>query len=120
LRAPRVARTVSELWERAEKVMASSCGIPDFGTQDKAFIGRFCQRGPQAALQKILGRAPVCPSACLKPTPVAARGIKPPADMTPTGSLRANSAAEAVRSFWSRSINRRPSRSGDPAADEAD
>ena len=63
---PRVAKTVSELWGRAEKVMASSCGIPNFGTEDKSLIRQFCQSGPQAALQKILGRAPVCPTACLK------------------------------------------------------
>ena len=43
----------------------------------------------QAALQKILGRAPVCPTACLKSTPVAAR--EPLVDMTPTGSVRRRS-----------------------------
>ena len=74
---PRVAKTVSELWGRAEKVMASSCGIPNFGTQDKPLIRQFCQSRPQASLQKILGRAPVCPTACLKSTPVAARESKP-------------------------------------------
>ncbi|MDB6097530.1 MAG: hypothetical protein JWN58_233, partial [Gammaproteobacteria bacterium] len=73
---PRVAKTVSELWGRAEKVMASSCGIPNFGTEDKTLIRQFCQSGPQASLQKILGRAPVCPIACLKAT-VAARESKP-------------------------------------------
>src|SRR4051812_40109818 len=66
LREPRVARTVSELWGSAETVMASSCGIPNFGTEDKSLIRQFCQGGPQASLRKILGRAPVCPSACLK------------------------------------------------------
>jgi hypothetical protein len=89
---PRVARTVSELWGRAEKVMASSCGIPNFGTEDKSLIRQFCQSGPQASLQKILGRAPVCPIACLKSTPVAALEGKPRVDMTPTGSLRPNPA----------------------------
>jgi hypothetical protein len=92
LQQPRVARTVSELWGRAEKVMASSCGIPNFGTQDQALIRQFCQSGPQAALQKILGRAPVCPAACLKSTPVAARETAPPADTTTTGSVRRNAA----------------------------
>jgi hypothetical protein len=91
---PRVARTVSELWGRAEQVMASSCGIPNFGTEDKSQIRQFCQRGPQASLQKILGRAPVCPTACLNSTPVAALGDKPRVDMTPTGSLRSNPAAK--------------------------
>jgi hypothetical protein len=87
---PRVARTVSELWGRAEKVMASSCGIPNFGTEDKSLIRQFCQSGPQASLQKILGRAPVCPTACLKSMPVAALEGKPRVDMMPTGSLRGN------------------------------
>ena len=59
LREPRVAKTVSELWGRAEQVMTSSCGIPNFGNQDKSLIRQFCQRGPQASLQKILGRPPV-------------------------------------------------------------
>src|SRR3954451_17740856 len=62
---PRVAKTVSEMWGRAEAVMASSCGIPNFGTQDRTVIRQFCERGPRAALQRILGRAPVCPVACL-------------------------------------------------------
>jgi hypothetical protein len=91
---PRVARTVSELWGRAEEVMASSCGIPNFGTEDKSLIRQFCQSGPQASLQKILGRAPVCPTACLKSTPVAALEGKPRVDMTPTGSLRPNASAK--------------------------
>src|SRR3954468_20991113 len=63
---PRVARTVSELWGRAEKVMASSCGIANFCTEDKSLIRQFCQAGPRAALQTILGRPPVCPTACLR------------------------------------------------------
>ncbi len=96
---PRVAKTVSELWGRAEKVMASSCGIPNFGTEDKSLIRQFCQSGPQASLQKILGRAPVCPAACLKSTPVAALEGKPRVDMTPTGSLRGNPAAKPGRPF---------------------
>jgi hypothetical protein len=96
---PRVAKTVSELWGRAEKVMASSCGIPNFGTEDKSLIRQFCQAGPRAALQKILGRAPVCPTACLKSTPVAALESKPLVDMTPTGSLRRNAAANPARPF---------------------
>jgi hypothetical protein len=88
LQEPRVAKTVSELWNRAEKVMASSCGIPNFGTMDKGLIRQYCQAGPQAALQKILGRAPVCPTACLKSTPLAAFESKEPEDTAPTGSVR--------------------------------
>jgi hypothetical protein len=94
---PRVAKTVSELWGRAEKVMASSCGIPDFGAHDKSLIRQFCQAGPQASLQKILGRAPVCPAACLTSTPVAALQSKPGVDTMPTGSLRPTPAAKPAR-----------------------
>lgn len=89
LREPPVARTVSELWGRAEQVMASSCGIAHFGTEDKSLIRQFCQPRPLAALQKIIGRAAVCPTACLKSAPVAALDGKPLVDMTPTGSVRA-------------------------------
>src|SRR4051794_6476675 len=88
LREPRVARTVSELWGRAEQVMASSCGIPNFGTEDKPMIRQFCQAGPQGALSKILGRAAVCPTACLKPMPIASRDDTELVDETPTGSVR--------------------------------
>jgi hypothetical protein len=96
---PRVAKTVSELWGRAEKVMASSCGIPDFGTHDKSLIRQLCQPRPQASLQKILGRAPVCPTTCLTSTPVAALARKPLVDTTPTGSLRPTPAANPARPF---------------------
>ncbi|MEA2835502.1 MAG: hypothetical protein QOD89_52 [Bradyrhizobium sp.] len=96
---PRVARTVSELWGRAERVMASSCGIPNFGTEDKSLIRQFCQSGPQASLQKILRRTPVCPTACLKSVPVAALQSKPLVDMTPTGSLRPDPARNPGRPF---------------------
>jgi hypothetical protein len=113
LQQPRVAKTVSELWGRAEKVMASSCGIPNFGTRDKALIRQFCQAGPQAALHKVIARAPVCPAACLKPTPVAVRERTPLADTMPTGSVRLKPAAAPARPFWSRSMSRRPSRSDD-------
>jgi hypothetical protein len=107
LRQPRVAKVMSELWGRAETVMASSCGIPNFGTQDKSLIRQFCQRGPQASLQKIIARAPVCPTACLASTPVAARDS---VDFTPTGSVSARAAAKAARPFSSPAISR-PSRS---------
>jgi hypothetical protein len=113
LREPRVAKTVAELWGRAEKVMASSCGIPNFGTEDKALIRQFCQSGPQAALQKILGRAPVCPTACLKPAPLAALESKPLSEATPTASSRPTSAAYPARPAWNRAMSRRPSRSDD-------
>jgi len=118
LQQPRVAKVIFELWGSAEKVMASSCGIPNFGTQDKGLIRQFCQARPQAALQKILGRAPVCPTACLKSTPVAARESTPPVDMMPTGSVRPRSAVDPLRPFWSRPVSRRSLPSGDLETDE--
>ena len=117
LQQPRVAKAVSELWGSAEKVMASSCGIADFGTEDKPLIRQFCQSRPQAALRKILGRAPVCPTACLKPVPVAARESKPLVDTMPTGSVRPDPAVNSLRPFWSRTISR-PARSGERETDD--
>jgi hypothetical protein len=58
---------VATLWNQAEKVMASSCGIANFGHDDQKFIRQFCADKPQASLAKILGRAPVCPADCLSP-----------------------------------------------------
>jgi hypothetical protein len=66
LQSPEVSRTVSTLWTQAEKVMASSCAVPDFGADDKRFIGQFCREKAQASLSKILHRAPVCPVDCLR------------------------------------------------------
>ena len=106
LTAPHVAKTISELWGSAETVMASSCGIPNFGTEDKTLIRQFCQVGPRAALQKIIGRAPVCPTACLMETPIASREV----DTMPTGSVRPNPGAKFAP-FLSRGISRGPARS---------
>jgi hypothetical protein len=106
LTAPRVAKTISALWGGAEAVMVSSCGIPNFGTEDKTLIRQFCQAGPRSALQKIIGQAPVCPTACLKETPVASRD----ADMMPTGSVRPKLPAKPAP-FFGRGVSRDPSRS---------
>jgi hypothetical protein len=69
-----VANTVAALWGRAEQVMVSSCRVPDIGGEDKTFIRRFCETGPQSAMQKILGRPPVCPVDCLRTPRTASRG----------------------------------------------
>ena len=68
LQRPEVVATVSALWVRAEGVMARSCGIPNFGTSDRAYIGKVCTDGTRSALAQILGRAPACPTACLETT----------------------------------------------------
>jgi hypothetical protein len=67
LQQPAMATTVATLWNQAEKVMASSCGIANFGHDDQKFIRQFCADKPQASLAKIIGRAPVCPADCLSP-----------------------------------------------------
>jgi hypothetical protein len=65
LQKPEVAGALSSLWTQAEAVMASSCGIPNFGTEDQKYIRRVCEQKPQSSLQKVLGRAPMCPAQCL-------------------------------------------------------
>jgi hypothetical protein len=67
LQQPEVATTVTALWSQAERVMNSSCGIANFGHDDKKFIRQFCADKAQASLAKILGRAPMCPVDCLSP-----------------------------------------------------
>jgi hypothetical protein len=72
LQSPTIAQTVSTLWGQAEKVMASACGIPNFGTDDQMYIGKVYQERPEAALQKILGRAAYRPTECLNVPPKSA------------------------------------------------
>ncbi len=68
LQKPQVAKTISALWGQAETVIAASCAIPDFGTHDQTFIRQSCEEKPQSAMQKLLGRPPVCPVDCLQST----------------------------------------------------
>jgi hypothetical protein len=72
LQKPEVAKTVSGLWGQAERVMAASCRVPNIGHRDQGYIRQFCADKPTAALQKILGRAPVCPVDCLHSRPKTA------------------------------------------------
>jgi hypothetical protein len=64
LQRPEVRSTMQTLWMQAEKALASSCGIPAFGRDDKASIAFLCDRRNGAGLADLLGRAPVCPAAC--------------------------------------------------------
>jgi hypothetical protein len=66
LQKPEVAQAVSTLWTQAEKTMMDSCGVPDLGQEDQYFLTKLCAEKPQSSLQKILGRAPVCPTACMQ------------------------------------------------------
>jgi hypothetical protein len=109
LQKPQAATTLSALWGQAEKVMASSCGIPNFGTEDRRFIGQFCDAKPQSSLQKILGRPPVCPTECLNAPSTLELADDDEVDMTPTGSVSGQVSGDvsgrvpALRPFWSRS-----------------
>jgi hypothetical protein len=72
LKRPGTAAAVSTLWAQAEHTMVASCRIPDFGDEDNTFLGKLCATRTQAALERFLGRAPVCPKACLNPGPKTA------------------------------------------------
>jgi hypothetical protein len=65
LKRPDTATAVSMLWNQAERTMAASCRIPEIGGEDRNFLGKLCAAKPQAALERLLGRPPVCPKACL-------------------------------------------------------
>ncbi len=65
LQSPKVAKTLAILWAQAEKVMQSSCGIPNFGTQYKRYMSQTYSSEARSAVRAIIGRAPVAPAACL-------------------------------------------------------
>lgn len=65
LNAPAPKHTIRTLWGQAEKVLASSCGIPRFGVNDRMYIGFICNGSNSAALGELLGRPVVCPQSCL-------------------------------------------------------
>lgn len=99
LRQPPAASTVAALWTRAEQVMASSCGIPNFGTSDRVYLRRVCAAGQTSAVAEILGRPPACPSACLDPAadPTAEVAAEPAADFEPDGIELATTAPAEPR-----------------------
>ena len=69
LHEPQVSAALGKLWKHAETSLAGACGIPHFGMDDKTYIRRFCAPGAQEAMADVIGFAPVCPTACLKPEP---------------------------------------------------
>jgi hypothetical protein len=64
LQRPDTKETVRALWAQAETALASSCGIPAFGRDDKKPIGFLCDTKNHAGLTELLGRAPACPATC--------------------------------------------------------
>jgi hypothetical protein len=106
LQQPKVASVIAALWGRAEGVMASSCGIPDFGTSDKDYIRRVCSAGAQAALAPILGHPPLCPTACLEPAADVEQtsSLAAPAGSTRSAAKRPGASAPGRRAI----LNPRP------------
>ena len=87
LQATPARRTVAILWSQAERVMASSCGISNYGAEDKEYIRRVCAAGPRSAMARLIGRAPACPTACLAPD-IATRGRSKPDQTRPRRARR--------------------------------
>ncbi len=74
LQRPETKHVIQTLWNQAETVLASSCGIPGIGQEDRKFIGFMCDPNHNGALGEILGRPTVCVSACLDPGPTSSSG----------------------------------------------
>jgi hypothetical protein len=73
LQRPDTRSLVQTLWTQAETVIASSCGIPGFGSQDRAHLRAICDGERGETLSKLLGRSVACPSACLSSDTALAR-----------------------------------------------
>jgi hypothetical protein len=65
LRRPETKKPVQTLWGQAEAVLASSCGVPAFGREDRKHIAYLCDSRNGTALNDLLGRAPACAATCL-------------------------------------------------------
>jgi hypothetical protein len=74
LQRAEVRQAVQTLWTQAETVLASSCGVPSFGREDKKAIGFMCDEKNGAGLATLLGRVPACPATCLGSGTAAAAG----------------------------------------------
>lgn len=67
LQQPGPKKVVQTLWTQAEKTLASSCGLPDFGIHDRDYIAFLCKKTNASGLVDLLGRSPACPTPCLGP-----------------------------------------------------
>jgi hypothetical protein len=74
LQRPEMRKLVNTLWTQAETVLASSCGLKGFGSEDRKHIAFLSDRRNGGALAHLLGRAPARPSACLDTGPTSAAG----------------------------------------------
>lgn len=74
LQRPKMKKVVRTLWTQAETVLASSCGTPAIGFDDRKYIAFICDRSNGDGLAGLLGRAPDCPAACLSAGTASAGG----------------------------------------------
>lgn len=65
LQHPETRKLMQTLWGQAESVVTASCGTPHYGSKDRIYLGIICTRRNGEALAELLGRAPVCPAACM-------------------------------------------------------
>lgn len=74
LQRPETKMLMQTLWTQAEGALASSCGIPAYGREDHKYASFMCDRSNGDALAELLGRAPICPTACLPAGTASALG----------------------------------------------
>jgi len=74
MQRPEMKRMIGTLWTQAETVLASSCNLKGFGSEDGKHIAFLCDRRNGGALGHLISRAPACPSACLDAGTASAGG----------------------------------------------
>jgi hypothetical protein len=71
LQKPAAKTTIIKLWAQAEAVMSQSCKSPDIGFEAPQFLAKVCAQTAKHGIGQLLGRAPVCPKACLSEPRIA-------------------------------------------------
>jgi hypothetical protein len=77
LQHPEPKRTIQALWSQAETTLASSCGLPAFGLNDRDYIAYLCEKKNAGALAELIEREPVCPTECLTPATTSSTSSNP-------------------------------------------
>ena len=65
LQHPEPKKAIQTLWNQAETTLASSCGLPAFGLNDRDYIAYLCEKKNAGALAELLERELICPTECL-------------------------------------------------------
>ena len=68
LQQKRVRGTVAGLWAQAETAMGGSCQVPDIGEEAPDFLASVCRATFAGGIGQLLGRPPLCPVRCTRPT----------------------------------------------------